>query len=384
MQGSAVHKRSMMPPEHSAILTRFFAEQPNPNLEQRTTLAKELGMNPRSVQVWFQNRRQRTKPGHVPSTQSKAASALVALLELGSAAKKPKPAQEEQESNKHVDHAAPESESPPTEPPSMTTAAFDPPPLRPTSPTDSACTDEHSSGTASPPPLEQQRHDEVPQQPLPPPCPPRYHPSTMLAATGPLARGVPFFHPQPTPASSPPAVPKKRSAGLDWKQPKVLGAGGMKPTTAAAAAQAAKSLDMSALNCHRPEAAPISQQAPILDKGAPPPAVTGSARYGKLPPPPPGQYNFAWPPLSRGSNPPLMPMRGFEPGFRPAPAAVPPQLRPQEPSQRFPMYMAEPDADELRAAIAAAVSYTHAPVMPRSHYYSATSRAGSSGSYAPS
>jgi len=41
------------------ILMQSFDEDPLPSFDKRQTLAKELGMTPRSVQIWFQNRRQR-------------------------------------------------------------------------------------------------------------------------------------------------------------------------------------------------------------------------------------------------------------------------------------------------------------------------------------
>ena len=44
------------------MLINSFEEEPLPNFDQRQSLAKLLGMTPRSVQIWFQNRRQRLKP----------------------------------------------------------------------------------------------------------------------------------------------------------------------------------------------------------------------------------------------------------------------------------------------------------------------------------
>ena len=74
-----VSKRSKISHEQVAVLTKFFEVQPLPDYEERLALAQQLDMTPRSVQVWFQNRRQRTKPGYAPAAQSKAARALVAL-----------------------------------------------------------------------------------------------------------------------------------------------------------------------------------------------------------------------------------------------------------------------------------------------------------------
>lgn len=44
------------------MLIKSFEEEPLPNFDQRQAMAKQLGMTPRSVQIWFQNRRQRLKP----------------------------------------------------------------------------------------------------------------------------------------------------------------------------------------------------------------------------------------------------------------------------------------------------------------------------------
>ena len=43
------------------MLINSFEEEPLPNFDQRQSLAKLLGMTPRSVQIWFQNRRQRER-----------------------------------------------------------------------------------------------------------------------------------------------------------------------------------------------------------------------------------------------------------------------------------------------------------------------------------
>ena len=62
------------------MLVESFDEEPLPNFDQRQALASALGMTPRSVQIWFQNRRQRLKP-----TQPKvSASQQTALAPDGS------------------------------------------------------------------------------------------------------------------------------------------------------------------------------------------------------------------------------------------------------------------------------------------------------------
>ena len=76
VRGSRTYKRSKISPEATVILTRFFEKQPLPDLETRHSLAASLGMTPRSVQVWFQNRRQRSKPTTADQAQAKTARAL--------------------------------------------------------------------------------------------------------------------------------------------------------------------------------------------------------------------------------------------------------------------------------------------------------------------
>lgn len=55
-------KRCKISREQLNILIKSFDDEPLPNFDQRQALAKVLGMTPRSVQIWFQNRRQRLKP----------------------------------------------------------------------------------------------------------------------------------------------------------------------------------------------------------------------------------------------------------------------------------------------------------------------------------
>ena len=73
-------KRCKISREQLQVLIKSFEEEPLPNFDQRQTLAKLLGMTPRSVQIWFQNRRQRLKP-----LQPKAASAATPLCGLQAA-----------------------------------------------------------------------------------------------------------------------------------------------------------------------------------------------------------------------------------------------------------------------------------------------------------
>lgn len=55
-------KRCKISRQQLNTLINSFEEEPLPNFEQRQAIAKQLGMTPRSVQIWFQNRRQRLKP----------------------------------------------------------------------------------------------------------------------------------------------------------------------------------------------------------------------------------------------------------------------------------------------------------------------------------
>lgn len=55
-------KRCKISREQLQVLIKSFEDEPLPNFDQRQALAKTLDMTPRSVQIWFQNRRQRLKP----------------------------------------------------------------------------------------------------------------------------------------------------------------------------------------------------------------------------------------------------------------------------------------------------------------------------------
>ncbi|KAI9197360.1 homeobox domain-containing protein, partial [Polychytrium aggregatum] len=56
-------KRKRPSPEHVQILNMVFERNFFPTTDVRQELARQLGMCPRAVQVWFQNKRQnwRTK-----------------------------------------------------------------------------------------------------------------------------------------------------------------------------------------------------------------------------------------------------------------------------------------------------------------------------------
>ncbi|KAI8548510.1 hypothetical protein RHMOL_Rhmol07G0278800 [Rhododendron molle] len=60
-EGSAARKKLRLSKEQSVVLEDRFKEQSSLNPKQKQTLAKQLNLQPRQVEVWFQNRRARTK-----------------------------------------------------------------------------------------------------------------------------------------------------------------------------------------------------------------------------------------------------------------------------------------------------------------------------------
>ncbi|XP_022738009.1 homeobox-leucine zipper protein HAT4-like [Durio zibethinus] len=59
--GDTSRKKLRLSKEQSAILEESFKEHNTLNPKQKLALAKQLGLRPRQVEVWFQNRRARTK-----------------------------------------------------------------------------------------------------------------------------------------------------------------------------------------------------------------------------------------------------------------------------------------------------------------------------------
>jgi hypothetical protein len=58
---SKITKRINLTQKQISILVAAFEREPHPDVEQRLKLSMHLGMSARCVQVWFQNRRQRSK-----------------------------------------------------------------------------------------------------------------------------------------------------------------------------------------------------------------------------------------------------------------------------------------------------------------------------------
>mmetsp|Transcript_15626 Transcript_15626/g.51582 ORF Transcript_15626/g.51582 Transcript_15626/m.51582 type:complete len:296 (+) Transcript_15626:60-947(+) len=83
-------KRSKISRPQLLVLTQHFESDPLPSFEKRQALAQQLDMTPRSVQIWFQNRRQRLlKPqrqaeGAEASQRFEPASGDDAVSEAGS------------------------------------------------------------------------------------------------------------------------------------------------------------------------------------------------------------------------------------------------------------------------------------------------------------
>lgn len=58
---SKKRKRTILTAKQHMTLNKFFKECAFPDLEQRINLGKTLNMTPRTVQIWFQNQRQKIR-----------------------------------------------------------------------------------------------------------------------------------------------------------------------------------------------------------------------------------------------------------------------------------------------------------------------------------
>lgn len=84
--GERAIKRSTFTPDQLSVLESAFAVNPLPALAMRHSLAEQLGLTPRTVQVWFQNRRQKMKKLQVAaggSTSNESSAERDAMLALG-------------------------------------------------------------------------------------------------------------------------------------------------------------------------------------------------------------------------------------------------------------------------------------------------------------
>jgi hypothetical protein len=63
-------KRKRASPNQLVVLNRIFSQTYFPSTEIRIELGKQLGMSPRTVQIWFQNKRQalRSRGRHAPES----------------------------------------------------------------------------------------------------------------------------------------------------------------------------------------------------------------------------------------------------------------------------------------------------------------------------
>lgn len=58
---SKKRKRTVLTVKQHKVLTKFFEECAFPDSEQRISLGSTLNMTPRTVQIWFQNQRQKIR-----------------------------------------------------------------------------------------------------------------------------------------------------------------------------------------------------------------------------------------------------------------------------------------------------------------------------------
>lgn len=61
MPNSSLKRRRRLLPEETEFLCRVFEQHPRPTATMRDYLANKLGMSPRCIQIWFQNRRAKVK-----------------------------------------------------------------------------------------------------------------------------------------------------------------------------------------------------------------------------------------------------------------------------------------------------------------------------------
>jgi hypothetical protein len=90
--------RWILEPEDVLLLERVFALEKCPGRELRSQLAARLHVKPRQIQVWFQNKRQRTKTGAKPTAAEVLAKAVYSTgsdAEVGAGPSSPPPVAED-------------------------------------------------------------------------------------------------------------------------------------------------------------------------------------------------------------------------------------------------------------------------------------------------
>lgn len=68
--GSKKRKRTVLTVKQHKVLAKFFEACAFPDSEQRISLGKTLNMTPRTVQIWFQNQRQKIRNQYSDSKSS--------------------------------------------------------------------------------------------------------------------------------------------------------------------------------------------------------------------------------------------------------------------------------------------------------------------------
>lgn len=79
--------RTVMTPAQSDSLRRYFQINPFPSSEARASISSSLGMRPRTVQIWFQNQRQKMK--HVVQEEEKIKESRETIVYTGEKEEEP-------------------------------------------------------------------------------------------------------------------------------------------------------------------------------------------------------------------------------------------------------------------------------------------------------
>ncbi|KAI5192158.1 hypothetical protein NEMIN01_1851 [Nematocida minor] len=79
--------RTVMTPMQNESLRRYFQMNPFPSSEARASISSSLGMRPRTVQIWFQNQRQKMK--HVVQEEEKIKESRETVVYTGEKEEEP-------------------------------------------------------------------------------------------------------------------------------------------------------------------------------------------------------------------------------------------------------------------------------------------------------